>query len=278
MIRFRSRAAIVACLACLAWLVQGHCVAQTFDSGTEGWKVVTFCYRPGYVEPAAPIMLLPTCPGECPQSQQCVVSVSCGVLAIDPLNPGGFLEAPDVDGTCMVGQVQYWSAPAAVLSQLGCSRGGSLIFSLQSVGAGSFFAQEDVILDSAGGRLVCCVVQSAPAAWTPYSVPLAAGPWRLTSPDGPLASVAEVQAALSQPDALYIRSEFRLGPDVARLDDAGVIASSPLGDLNGDRLVNGADLGILLAAWGSGDTVADLDCDGTVGGADLGLLLAGWTG
>ncbi|MFO0875710.1 MAG: laminin B domain-containing protein [Phycisphaerales bacterium] len=275
MTRVRRLAAVV---VCSAWLVRGECGAQSFDSGTEGWKVVTFCYRPGYVEPTAPIMLLPTCPGECPQSQQCVVSVNCDTWAIDPINPGGFLEAPDVDGTCMAGQVQYWSAPAAVLSQLGCSRGGSLIFSLQSVGAGGFFAQEDVILDGGGTRLVCSVVSSAPAAWTPFSVPLAAGPWRLTGPGGPLASAEEVQAALTQPDALYIRSEFRLGPDTARLDDAGVVAPSPLGDLNQDGLVNGADLGILLAAWGSSDSVADLDCDGTVSGADLGVLLAGWTG
>ena len=45
-------------------------------------------------------------------------------------------------------------------------------------------------------------------------------------------------------------------------------------DFNGDGLVNGADLGLLAAAW---ETAAgDLDGDGTTSGADVGLLLAAW--
>lgn len=43
-------------------------------------------------------------------------------------------------------------------------------------------------------------------------------------------------------------------------------------DLNGDGGVTGADLGLLLAAWGT--AAADLNGDGTTNGADLGLLLA----
>lgn len=49
------------------------------------------------------------------------------------------------------------------------------------------------------------------------------------------------------------------------------------GDLNGDGVVNGADLSILLAAWGSDDPAADLDGNGVVGGADLTILLSDWT-
>ena len=48
------------------------------------------------------------------------------------------------------------------------------------------------------------------------------------------------------------------------------------GDLNGDGVVNGADLGLMLAAWGTTGP-GDLNGDGVVGGADLGLLLAAWT-
>jgi len=56
-------------------------------------------------------------------------------------------------------------------------------------------------------------------------------------------------------------------------------------DLNGDRLVDGADLGILLNAWGPcpngdpgcpGDLDADGSVSGSVDGADLGILLAAW--
>ncbi len=58
------------------------------------------------------------------------------------------------------------------------------------------------------------------------------------------------------------------------LNESSVITI--FGDLNGDGLVNGADLGLLLAAWGSADPDADLNGDGIVNGSDLGLLLAAW--
>ena len=45
-------------------------------------------------------------------------------------------------------------------------------------------------------------------------------------------------------------------------------------DFNGDGIVGGADLGLLLAAWGS--SRGDLNGDGTTSGADIGLLLAAW--
>jgi hypothetical protein len=47
-------------------------------------------------------------------------------------------------------------------------------------------------------------------------------------------------------------------------------------DLNRSCQVDGADLGALLADWGTIGTCADLSGDGPVGGADLGLLLASW--
>lgn len=48
------------------------------------------------------------------------------------------------------------------------------------------------------------------------------------------------------------------------------------GDINGDGVVNAADLSALLAAWGSSQASADLDGNGTVNGADLARLLANW--
>lgn len=47
-------------------------------------------------------------------------------------------------------------------------------------------------------------------------------------------------------------------------------------DLNGDGVVNAADLATLLANWGSTGP-GDLDGDGTVGSSDLTILLASWT-
>ncbi len=65
------------------------------------------------------------------------------------------------------------------------------------------------------------------------------------------------------------------------LDDIvieGILQSAGVpGDLNGDGIVNGADMGLLLAAWGScSGCDADLNGDGIVNGADMGLLLANW--
>jgi hypothetical protein len=47
------------------------------------------------------------------------------------------------------------------------------------------------------------------------------------------------------------------------------------GDMNGDGVIDGADLGLLLGQWGAPGT-ADLDGDGIVDGADLGLMLGSW--
>jgi hypothetical protein len=50
-------------------------------------------------------------------------------------------------------------------------------------------------------------------------------------------------------------------------------------DLNLDNVVNGADLGLMLGAWGpcpSSPCAADLNLDGVVNGADLGLMLGSW--
>jgi len=50
------------------------------------------------------------------------------------------------------------------------------------------------------------------------------------------------------------------------------------GDLNASLIVDGADLGVLLAFWGPVTTFprADINLDGTVDGADLGVLLSYW--
>lgn len=48
------------------------------------------------------------------------------------------------------------------------------------------------------------------------------------------------------------------------------------GDLDCSGTVDGADLGVLLSAWGSDACAADLNHDGTVNGGDLGILLSNW--
>jgi len=56
------------------------------------------------------------------------------------------------------------------------------------------------------------------------------------------------------------------------------LAAPPLNpaDLNGDGIVNGADLAIVLGNWGSSEPIGDINCDGTVNGADLAIVLGAW--
>jgi hypothetical protein len=65
-----------------------------------------------------------------------------------------------------------------------------------------------------------------------------------------------------------------------REDDAVTEAEEIcVGDLNGDGEVNGADLGLILGAWGpctATPCTGDLNGDGNVNGADLGLILGAW--
>ncbi|MDC0992073.1 hypothetical protein OAR33_00710, partial [bacterium] len=64
------------------------------------------------------------------------------------------------------------------------------------------------------------------------------------------------------------------------LDNGGNTLCVCVADFNGDGVVSGADLGLLLGAWGPCDPgascFADLTGDGAVTGADLGLLLGAW--
>ena len=47
-------------------------------------------------------------------------------------------------------------------------------------------------------------------------------------------------------------------------------------DLNLNKIVDGADLGIMLAVWGNQPSIGDINQDGLTDGADLGIMLAAW--
>ena len=74
---------------------------------------------------------------------------------------------------------------------------------------------------------------------------------------------------------------IRVGSPVQEEGDATItITCTPFEtpcpeDLNDDGKVDGADIGLLLAQWGSAGT-ADFNNDGNVNGADIGLLLSAW--
>ena len=54
-----------------------------------------------------------------------------------------------------------------------------------------------------------------------------------------------------------------------------ILVSANPADLNGDGVVNGADLGFMLGGWGL-PGITDINHDGTTNGADLGQLLGSW--
>ena len=77
-----------------------------------------------------------------------------------------------------------------------------------------------------------------------------------------------------QPKHIYSRN-------FAALLSSTLVAPAPAqsfaGDLNGDGVIDGADLGQLLVAWGPCQSCeADLSANGVGDGADLGQLLADW--
>ncbi len=62
-------------------------------------------------------------------------------------------------------------------------------------------------------------------------------------------------------------------------DDCNACEPPCVGDATTDGQVDGADLGLLLTAWGTNGSAnpgTDCNADGTVDGADLGLLLTAW--
>jgi plastocyanin len=50
------------------------------------------------------------------------------------------------------------------------------------------------------------------------------------------------------------------------------------GDFNCDNSVGGADLGLLLSAWGTFNPLYDLNDNGAIDGGDLGIFLSLWSG
>ena len=72
---------------------------------------------------------------------------------------------------------------------------------------------------------------------------------------------------------IQINTIFEDQSDTSFLSAIVVVNPCP-GDFNGDGGVNGGDLGILLADWGTESS--DLNGDGICNGGDLELLLSLW--
>lgn len=107
--------------------------------------------------------------------------------------------------------------------------------------------------------------------------------WLLTILDDSMAvSAGEVGSVQDYPDPTWWGAEvlpFEPGAHAVSTPDFDLEATDPVPyyncDLDGDGMVGGRDLGLLLAAWGT--STIDIDGDGACTASDLGLLLAAWT-
>ena len=177
---------------------------------------------------------------------------------IDPSNEnsdvdGGFttLLSPVFDGTLVEGAVisyQRWYDDQA--------------------GAAPGLDQMDISISNNGG-----------SSWSPLeTVTDSPGVWVLAEFD-----LASIITPTTQMRLRFVVGDYNDGSVVeAGVDNLRIFGlecdDSIPGDLNGDGLVNGADVGIFLALWGTSDPNADINGNGTVEGGDLGLLIANWTG
>ncbi|MSR41796.1 MAG: hypothetical protein EXS10_07855 [Phycisphaerales bacterium] len=121
--------------------------------------------------------------------------------------------------------------------------------------------------DDAGVKLVYTVNGGKPITvnmlWSGNSL------WRGTIPAQ--AACATVQYFVC---ALDVSQNLRVGPTKSFVVPG---SCAIVGDLNADGVVDGADLAILLNAWGSTSSPADLNADGVVDAADLAILLGAYT-
>ena len=113
---------------------------------------------------------------------------------------------------------------------------------------------------------------------TSFSSPYAAGVAALILSVNPSLSAAQVESIMQTTCRDIGAAGFDTLTGWGMLNaETAVRAALPLpcpGDLTGDRIVNGTDLGQLLATWGTQQ--GDISGDGTTDGIDMGILLSGW--
>ncbi len=65
--------------------------------------------------------------------------------------------------------------------------------------------------------------------------------------------------------------------DDIRVEGLSCPGDAVAGDVDGDGIVGGSDLSLVLGSWGSANAAADVDGSGAVDGADLAIVLVNWS-
>lgn len=150
--------------------------------------------------------------------------------------------------------------------------------------AGSTAIGPEVDVAAPGVSILSCVGTESVEfkSGTSMSAPFAVGTLSLMRAVAPSLTPTRLTELLVQSCTDVSNAGFDERTGWGRIDSGVAVrlarAAAGIGDLNHDGVANGADLGVLLGAWGTSgyDCRADLDDDGTVGGGDLGILLGHW--
>jgi len=118
---------------------------------------------------------------------------------------------------------------------------------------------------------------------TSFAVPHVSGTASLMLAVNPWLDASSIREAIESTASDLPPGGYDLFTGFGRLDAGAAVAGVPApGDLDGNGIVDGADLSILLGSWGicppQETCPADIDRDGVVDGADLSILLGDWTG
>ena len=221
------------------------------ESGTNGWTTSNAGASAGAWELADPIATtsagLQYAPGDAASGTFCWVTQN-GL-------PGGSAGTADLDG----GPVTLTS-PVFDLSEGDATVSFNWWFANDDFGG----TGEDTFLiqvSNGGAWVTARSITNGPAGWNfasfqvaDHVTPTSTVQVRFQCADSPNNSLTEVAID----DVMVQRIE-------CEADDCPT-------DLNGDGTTSGADLGLLIAAWGTDG--ADLNGDGVTNGADLGLMIA----
>lgn len=190
-------ATVVLCSA--PYAQAGVIVSHTFDTNAQGWTVADVAVSLGN----PPVVL---------------ATYSPTYHSTDG-NPGGYIEMLDPSGNWF-----WFAAPTAFLGDQSAGYGGSLSFDQIHNMAGS---NPDPAVALAGDGFT--LYYSAPApklSWSHYDVPLTPTDWRVNDAiAGPVPTVLQMQAVLSNLQVLYISGDWTEEDDLVGLDN--VVLSTP---------------------------------------------------
>ena len=137
------------------------------------------------------------------------------------------------------------------------------------------------------GDDVVVVANFSNITWTDYRIGMPnGGEWKLIfnsdaviyDADFDNAPGYDVTAEAIPYDGLGHSAITPIGPySVLIYTQGDEVITSITGDLDGDGVINGADLTILLGAWGEVQPQIDLDGDNVITGSDLAILLGSWS-